>query len=141
MNERILVTDDEAHISRAIEFKLAKAGYQVRCAADGEEAWLQLRTFRPQLLITDYQMPRLNGLQLIERLRACDDFRALPVILLTAKGFELPLAETRVQWDLADILLKPFSPRQILARVAELLSPAQAGHLPTRVEVNHAICN
>ena len=69
MSAKVLLCDDEIHILRAAEFKLSRAGFDVRCATDGQEAWEAIERERPDLLITDFQMPRLNGLDLIQRIR------------------------------------------------------------------------
>lgn len=122
MSKHVLLADDEIHIIRAIEFKLKRADYQVRCAYDGQNAWELIQEFPPQLLITDFQMPRLNGLELVTRIRATPDICKLPIIMLTAKGFEMSVAETCQAYGLMDIMTKPFSPRQLFKRVDEILS-------------------
>jgi len=126
MTRQILICDDEVHIIRAAEFKLKRAGYDVRCAADGEQGWQAIRAECPDLLITDYQMPRLDGLGLIQRLRAEPATRHLPVVMLTAKGFHLPRQQMAQEWDVTEVLPKPFSPRQLLATVERLLEPPDA---------------
>jgi DNA-binding response OmpR family regulator len=133
MTKRILLCDDEAHILRAAEFKFKRAGYEVLCASDGEEAWELILSQRPDILVTDCQMPRLNGLQLAERIKNTPQTQHLPVIMLSAKGFELSTEEIREQFGIRDILAKPFSPRELHQRVeAEL---AVQGNL-TEVGIN-----
>ena len=119
MSAKVLLCDDEVHILRAAEFKLTRGGFDVRCAADGQEAWEEIERERPDMLITDFQMPRLNGLELIERLRARPDTRELPVIVLSAKGFELSLQELAEKWGVLAVLAKPFSPRELLRLVEQ----------------------
>jgi two-component system alkaline phosphatase synthesis response regulator PhoP len=121
MTAKILLCDDEVHIVRAAEFKLARAGYEVRCAADGQEAWEAIERERPDLLITDLQMPRLGGLELIERLRQRSDTSHLPVIVLSAKGFELKPQELAEKWGVLAVVGKPFSPRELLRLVESAL--------------------
>ncbi|HWB11117.1 MAG TPA: response regulator [Pirellulales bacterium] len=139
MSVKILLCDDEVHIVRAAEFKLARAGYDVRCAADGQEAWEIIQQDPPDLLITDLQMPRLGGLQLIERLRQRPDTNGLPVIVLTAKGFELKPQELAERWGVLAVVGKPFSPRELLHLVESSVPPpaaattAAAGAMPTVV--------
>ncbi|MGD0383811.1 MAG: response regulator, partial [Thermoguttaceae bacterium] len=89
MGKRIILCDDEIHILRAMEFKLKKAGYEVEITTDGEEAWNAIQNRKPDLLITDCQMPRLTGLELIGRLRNNPQTADIPVFMLTAKGYEL----------------------------------------------------
>ncbi|HEX5443018.1 MAG TPA: response regulator [Pirellulales bacterium] len=114
---KILLCDDEIHILRAAEFKLARAGYDVRCASDGQQAWELIEQERPDILITDFQMPRLNGLGLIERVRANPQTSDLIVMVLTAKGFEVSPQEMAERWGVAAVLAKPFSPRELLRQV------------------------
>lgn len=121
MTRKILLCDDEAHILRAAEFKFKRAGYDVLLAGDGEEAWQAILHDRPDILVTDCQMPRLNGLQLAERIRLTPETAHLPVIMLSAKGFELSTDEICRQFGIRAILAKPFSPRELYQRVeAEL---------------------
>lgn len=126
MSANILVCDDEIHIVRAVQFKLSRAGYEVRCAADGEQAWQEIERHPPDLLITDYQMPNMNGLALIERIRERGQTRDLPVIVLSAKGFELSLQELADRWGVLQVMDKPFSPRQLLRLVELALSQRTA---------------
>ena len=69
MTKRILLCDDELHILRAAEFKFKRAGYDVVCASDGQEGWEQIQQCRPDIVVTDCQMPRLSGLGLAERIQ------------------------------------------------------------------------
>jgi two-component system, OmpR family, alkaline phosphatase synthesis response regulator PhoP len=117
MTQRIVICDDESYITRAVGMKLQKAGFDVEALGDGEAAWEAIQRSLPSLLITDYQMPRLDGLQLCRRLREHELTRELPVVLLTAKGYELNSEELISQHGLAGVMLKPFSPRELLQLV------------------------
>ena len=119
MNPRILLADDELHIRRAAEFKLKRV-FEVSCAEDGQQAWEMIQENCPDVLITDLQMPRMNGLELIERVRADEATADLPVILLTAKGFELAREEVFSKLKVFRLVSKPFSPRELcsLAQMA-----------------------
>ena len=122
MSARIIVCDDEPHIVRAISLKFARAGFEVQAAADAEACWELLRRHPPALLITDYTMPGQNGAQLVRRIRADEVLADLPVILLTARGFEL--VEQTGELDglnLAAMVTKPFSPRELVVKVYEIL--------------------
>jgi two-component system, OmpR family, alkaline phosphatase synthesis response regulator PhoP len=121
MSKQVLLCDDEVHILRAAEFKFARAGYDVRCASDGLEAWEMIQEQLPDVLVTDCQMPRMDGLQLVERIRGDERSRHLPIIMLTAKGFELAQADLADKWQVAGVLSKPFSPRELVGFVAQLL--------------------
>jgi len=128
MGKRVLLCDDEVHILRAVEIKLSRAGHEVRCAGDGQEALEMIREECPDLLVTDCQMPRLDGFELVEQLRGDDSTRHLPVLMLTARGFEQSHRDAAEQWGILAILSKPFSPRDLLRRVNEVLEgePADA---------------
>ena len=121
MSYRIHVCDDEPHIVLAVSLKFSKAGFQVTTANDGQAAWESIQRQPPQLLITDLQMPRLDGLGLIKRLRADPELHDLPVILLTAKGFELEEDELRQEYGVKHVICKPFSPRELVALANSLL--------------------
>jgi two-component system, OmpR family, alkaline phosphatase synthesis response regulator PhoP len=117
MSKRILLCDDEIHILRAMEFKLKKGGYEVEITSDGEEAWEAIQIRKPDLLITDCQMPRLTGLELIERLRNNSQTADILVFMLTAKGYELSQELLFNQLRVLRVLAKPFSPRELLQDV------------------------
>lgn len=121
MAKRILLCDDEQHILRAAEFKFKRAGYEVVCASDGQEGWEQIEACRPDIVVTDCQMPRLSGLGLAERICQTPETADLPVIMLSAKGFELSLEELRQQYGIRCLMAKPFSPRELFARVEAVL--------------------
>lgn len=117
---RILVVDDETHITHVVSLKLRNAGYDVTTAADGEEALERALSEHPDLVITDLQMPYMSGLELCVRLREHPSTRDLPAIMLTARGHALDedeLAKTNIR----EVMSKPFSPRQILESVQSLL--------------------
>lgn len=124
MKYRILACDDESYITRSISMKLAKAGYEVATAANGEEALESIRESMPALLITDCQMPRMNGVDLCSRLRTDPATENLPVILLTAKGYELNHNEIQSTLGVSYIMAKPFSPRELLRLVNQLVRPS-----------------
>jgi two-component system alkaline phosphatase synthesis response regulator PhoP len=133
MSKRILLCDDEIHILRAAEFKLKRAGYDVRIASDGQEAWELIQECVPDILITDLQMPRLNGFELTQRVRQNPATRDLPVLMLTAKGFELSHDELAEQWKVIAVIAKPFSPRELVQTVGRILgesSPASGSNRP-----------
>lgn len=122
MSKRVLLCDDEIHILRAAEFKLKKAGYDVRIAGDGQEAWEAIEQQKPDILVTDCQMPRLDGFGLVQRVRENPDTEDLPVLMLTAKGFELSHDELAEKWNVIAVIAKPFSPRELLQKVNMVLS-------------------
>ena len=121
MPKRILLCDDEVHILRAAEFKLKRAGFDVRVASDGQEAWELIEAQPPDILVTDYQMPRMDGFQLTQRVRENPDLEDLPILMLTAKGFEISHEELAQKWNVRVVIAKPFSPRELLQTVQKIL--------------------
>ncbi len=126
MTKRILLCDDEIHILRAAEFKLKKAGYDVQIAHDGLEAWQAIERQPPDMLITDCQMPRLDGFGLVRRVRDNPATAELPIFMLTAKGYELSPEELAENWRVKAVIAKPFSPRELLQRVDAVLQDEPA---------------
>ena len=122
MAKRILLCDDELHILRAAEFKFKRAGYEVLAANDGQEGWEMIEQSRPDIVVTDCQMPRLSGLGLAERIKSNPATAHLPVIMLSAKGFEMSADELREQYGIHSLMAKPFSPRELFARVEAILN-------------------
>mgnify|MGYP002625791289 CR=1 FL=1 len=131
MSKRVLLCDDELHILRAAEFKLRKAGYDVQCASDGQEAWENILAGRPDMLITDLQMPRLTGLELARRVREHEATRDLPIVMLTAKGYELSEHQMAEKCGFTAVCNKPFSPRALLQLVQETLSDSSQTATPS----------
>jgi two-component system, OmpR family, alkaline phosphatase synthesis response regulator PhoP len=123
MSKKILVADDESHILSVVSLKLRNAGYEVVCAHNGLEALDLALSERPDLLITDYHMPGLSGLEVCKRLR--EQSITLPAIMLSARGYHLTEQEL-AQSGISQMLSKPFSPRQLLATVNEQLGTGEA---------------
>lgn len=126
MAHRIVVCDDDTHITRAVQMKLSRAGFEVETGSDGQMAWEAIQREIPDMLITDYQMPRLTGLELAARVRATAALRNLPVVLLTAKGFELDENQLQEEFGFHAVLTKPFSPRELLQLVENTIQRTDA---------------
>ena len=124
-NKKILVADDESHILHVVSLKLTNAGYTVVTASDGQEAFELATADRPDLLITDYHMPQLSGLELCQKLRQSAETSGIPTIMLTARGYALDPADTE-QSGIKCMLSKPFSPRALLQTVNEMLGITNA---------------
>lgn len=122
----ILVVDDEAHIVRVVAFKLRSAGFEVIEAFDGEEAWDRLEESRVDLVLTDRQMPILDGIELARRIASNPRTTNLPVIMLTARGFRLTPSELS-DAGIVEMIDKPFSPRGLVERIEEVLADRNAG--------------
>lgn len=121
----ILVADDESHILHVVSLKLRNAGFTVVTASDGQEALDLAQAEPPHLLITDYHMPRLSGIELCRRLKQEAATSGIPAIMLTARGYNLEPGDTE-QSGILRMLSKPFSPRQLLTTVNEVLESLAA---------------
>lgn len=116
----ILAVDDEPGIARLIKINLERSGFAVDTASDGAEALSQLLKKRYDLLITDLQMPRMDGLELLSHVRGDPEIRNMPVIVLTAQGADADI--TRGYMTGADLYLtKPFSPDELIQFVHRVL--------------------
>lgn len=115
----ILVVDDETHILHVVSLKLRNAGFEVITAEDGEEGFDQAVSHLPQLIITDFQMPFMSGLEMCQKLKEDPRTNELRALMLTARGFSLP-TEALQKTNIVNVLSKPFSPKEILAKVQEL---------------------
>jgi two-component system alkaline phosphatase synthesis response regulator PhoP len=118
--KRILVVDDEIYIVHILEFSLTMEGYEVMTASDGEEALRVIDTERPDLVVLDIMMPRLDGYEVCRRLRQDEQFSSLPVILLSAKGRPVD-RESGLEAGADDYITKPFSPRKLVEKIRVLL--------------------
>jgi two-component system alkaline phosphatase synthesis response regulator PhoP len=121
----ILVADDESHILNVVSLKLRNAGFRVVTARDGQEAFEMAQAEKPDLLITDYHMPQLSGIELCQKLKQDPATSMIPAIMLTARGYQLEPSDTE-QSGILRMLSKPFSPRQLLTTVNEVLELPQA---------------
>jgi two-component system, OmpR family, alkaline phosphatase synthesis response regulator PhoP len=120
MAHSILVVDDDPKIVRVVEINLTQAGYQVRTAADGEEALAAATQERPDLVLLDVMMPRLDGFETLKRLKADPALTDIPVVMLTARAQDEDVFEgygTGAQW----YLTKPFEPEELRQVVRHLL--------------------
>lgn len=122
-SRRILIADDEAHVTHVVSAKLRRAGYEVHVAADGEAALREAVEFAPDLMITDLQMPYLSGFEVALRLKAEAATQNMPVILLTARGYVLDPAELSLT-NIRLVMAKPFSATSLLEAVQEALGDA-----------------
>jgi len=117
---KILVVDDEPFICRSLTFVLRKHDYLVLEARNGEEAVAAIQQHKPDLVFLDVMMPKLNGFQVTELVRADPALAAVKIILLTAKGQDSD-REVGKTAGADDYMTKPFSPTKILERTREIL--------------------
>lgn len=125
MAQKVLLCDDDCPILRAAEFKISRAGYEVRCAGDGQAAWELIQQWLPDILVTDLQMPRMDGFRLSQKLRDDPRTRHLPILMLTAKGFEAAHRQMAADCGVLAVLPKPFSPRELLQCIGQALTTGQ----------------
>jgi diguanylate cyclase (GGDEF)-like protein len=118
--ETVLVVDDSPEIARMVQVVLLSAGYRVQVAQDGEEALEKIKEVRPDLIILDVMMPRMDGFQLTRILRQDPTMSAVSIILLTAKGLSADRLEGLTS-GADDYILKPFDVGELLARVRGVL--------------------
>ncbi len=124
MPKRIVIIEDEADIIGLVTHYLEKEGYRVTAVRDGAQGFRQLKTDRPDLLILDIMLPEMDGLEICRRVRADSATAALPIIMLTAKGEETDRV-VGLEMGADDYLTKPFSPKELVARVKALLRRAE----------------
>lgn len=120
-DKKILVADDESHILNVVSLKLRNAGFTVFTAGDGQEAYEIAVREKPNLLITDFHMPMMTGLELCAKMKANPETANIRAIMLSARGYDIERGEMEKSGILRT-LSKPFSPRALLATVDEVLA-------------------
>ncbi|UCE02379.1 MAG: response regulator [Candidatus Latescibacterota bacterium] len=117
---RILVVDDEVYILHILDFILGAEGYDVVTATNGEQALQKVREEKPDLVILDIMMPKLDGYETCRMIKRDAATKQIPVILLTAKGREVDQKLGR-EVGASDYITKPFSPNKLIERVQAIL--------------------
>lgn len=120
MADRILVIEDEEAIRQLLEMALVNAGYETLMAADGEDGVMIATDSNPDLILLDWMLPLVSGIEVLRQLRRHGDTRHIPVIMLTARGEESDRVRG-LDSGADDYITKPFSPAELLARVRALL--------------------
>lgn len=118
-SQRVLIVDDEPNMRRVLEIMLARRGYRTLAAADGEEAWERVQEGGIDLIVSDLRMPRLDGIELLRRLRAAE--QDLPLILMTAHG-TLESAVEALRLGACDYLLRPFDVEALDLSITRVLA-------------------
>ncbi|MEG2498306.1 phosphate regulon transcriptional regulator PhoB [Brevundimonas sp.] len=135
MQPYILVMEDEDALSTLLQYNLEKEGYEVAVAGDGEEGWLMIEERQPDLVLLDWMLPQLSGIEVCRRIRAKSETRNLPVIMLTARGEEADRVRG-LDTGADDYMTKPFSMTELTARMRAVLRRLRPGLADDRV--NHA---
>lgn len=124
MKTHILVIEDEAALVELIRYNLEKEGFRVSAANDGEEGLALLHENKPDLLVLDWMLPHVSGIEICRQIRRKTELRDLPVIMLTARGEEADrIRGLEVGAD--DYVIKPFSPSELVARIRAVLRRAR----------------
>ena len=129
---RILVVEDEASIAFLLVYNLESEGYQVEHVNNGDEAELRIAETQPDLLILDWMLPGISGLEICRRIRARDSTRDVPVIMLTARGEESERVRG-LSVGADDYVVKPFSTPELMARVRALLRRARPERVASKL--------
>lgn len=118
--EKVIVIEDEADILEVIEYNLSREGYLVCSAMDGEEALRLIKKENPDIVLLDLMLPGLNGIEVCRRLKGDSMTCQIPVIMVTAKGEESDIV-LGLGMGADDYVVKPFSPKELIARVKAVL--------------------
>jgi two-component system phosphate regulon response regulator PhoB len=128
----ILVMEDEDALSTLLQYNLEKEGYDVAVAADGEEGLVQIDERMPDIVLLDWMLPKVSGIEVCRRLRGRPETRNLPIIMLTARGEESDRVRG-LDTGADDYLTKPFSMVELIARIRAVLRRIRPGLAEDRV--------
>lgn len=120
----IFLVDDELHVAQILGRRLEREGYTVETARDGVEAFERISAVMPDLIISDLQMPRLDGLGLAEKLHAEPGTASIPIVMLTSRGHRAD-REIVARTNIVRLVAKPFSSHEMVKIVGELLAEAE----------------
>lgn len=132
MTPNILVVEDEDSLATLLQYNLQKEGYEVGLAGDGEEALLKVEERLPDLVVLDWMLPKVSGIEVCRRLRQRNETRNLPIIMLTARGEESDRIRG-LDTGADDYVTKPFSMTELAARVRAVLRRLRPGLAEDRV--------
>ena len=124
MKPLVLIVDDEAAIVTMLRYNLEKEGFAVSEAADGEEALTRIAERKPDVVLLDWMLPLVSGIEVCRRIRRSRETRSLPVIILTARGEETDRVRG-LDSGADDYVVKPFSPSELVARLRAVMRRAQ----------------
>ncbi len=132
MTPQILVVEDEDALSTLLQYNLEKEGYAVRLAADGEDALVQVDERLPDLIVLDWMLPKISGIEVCRRLRSRPETRNVPIVMLTARGEESDRIRG-LDTGADDYVIKPFSMTELSARLRAVLRRIRPGLAEDRV--------
>jgi len=128
----VLVVEDEDALSTLLQYNLEKEGYDVTVAGDGEEALIQVDERQPDLVVLDWMLPKVSGIEVCRRLRSRPETRNVPIIILTARGEETDRIRG-LDTGADDYVVKPFSMTELTARIRAVLRRLRPGLTEDRV--------
>ena len=132
MTPQVLVVEDEDALSTLLQYNLEKEGYSVRIASDGEEALMQVDERLPDLIVLDWMLPKISGIEVCRRLRGRVETRNVPIVMLTARGEESDRIRG-LDTGADDYVIKPFSMTELTARLRAVLRRIRPGLAEDRV--------
>lgn len=119
-HKKILIVDDEPHLIRSLTFILAREGYEIISATNGEEALLKIGENKPNLMFLDIMMPKKNGYEVCDTIRKIPELNDIYIIMLSAKGWDIDRAKA-IGVGANEFMSKPFSPLEVVSRVRKAL--------------------
>lgn len=134
MQPHILVVEDEDALSELLQYNLKKEGFRVSMAADGEEALMLVEERQPDVVVLDWMLPKVSGIEVCRRLRSRQESRNLPIIMLTARGEEADRIRG-LDTGADDYVVKPFLMRELFARIRAVLRRIRPGLAEDKVVV------
>jgi len=126
MAPHVLVVEDEEALAQLLKYNLEKEGYRVTVAEDGEEALILVDESNPDLVLLDWMLPKVPGIEVCRRLRARSDARNIPIVMLTARGEESERVRG-LDMGADDYVVKPFSTQELMARVRAVIRRIRPG--------------
>jgi two-component system phosphate regulon response regulator PhoB len=124
LNPLVLIVEDEAALATMLSYNLEKEGFDVCMASDGEEALIQVAERKPDVVLLDWMLPLVSGIEVCRQIRRAPASRTLPIIMLTARGEEGDRVRG-LNSGADDYIVKPFSPAELIARVRAVMRRAQ----------------
>ncbi|MBK5920560.1 phosphate regulon transcriptional regulatory protein PhoB [Rhodothalassium salexigens] len=126
MKAKILFVEDEASLTELVRYNLERENFEVACAADGEEGLMMATEVPPDLILLDWMLPNLSGIEICRRLRRNTTTASVPIIMLTARTEEADRVRG-LDTGADDYITKPFSPRELIARINAVLRRVRPG--------------
>ncbi|GGG98659.1 MAG TPA: phosphate regulon transcriptional regulatory protein PhoB [Oceanicaulis sp.] len=134
MQPHVLVVEDEDALAELLQYNLKKEGFRVTVAADGEEAMILVEERQPDIILLDWMLPRVSGIEVCRRLRGRQETRNIPIIMLTARGEEADRIRG-LDTGADDYIIKPFLMNELFARVRAILRRIRPGLADDKVVV------